>query len=167
MTEKNKRVSETPTVLASSPQIKQVEISRGFSQKSRVRFTLNRSPLSDKSVTKVSSLSKDDNRSYKNILPVTSASTESLNFNFFEIDDVTKVYSHDVFCAQVERRSSINSEVGRVSLFSSDSAETHGSKRRKKTISFLLPNNCCWYEEINVFVETKPHGTMRKTKNNF
>ena len=149
-------------MLTKLPQIKQVEISRGFSQKSRVHFTLNRLPHSDKSDTKFSPLSKDDNRSYKNILPITSASTESLNLNFFETDDVTKVYSHDVFCAQVERRSSINSEVGRVSLFSSNSAETHGSKRRKKTISFLLPNNCREYEEINVFVENKPHGTVRK-----
>ena len=164
-------MSETPTVLTTLPEIKEVtdvEVSRGFSQKEKspVFFTLNRSQLSDKSVTKlpVGSLSKGDDHSYQNILPVTSVSKDSFSLNFFEIDDVTKVYSHDVFCAPVERGSSINSEVGRVSLFSSYSAEVSGSKKRKKTISFLLPNNCGEYEEINVFVETKPHGTIRKNK---
>ena len=149
------------------PEIKEIEIGRGFSldkktDKSQVCLILNRASVSRSSDN---SFSKDDHHPYQNLLPVTSISNNSLNINVFGVDDVTKVYSHDVFCAPDERNNSVNSEKSRVGLFSCNSAGVIGTKIRNKSISFVFSNNCDEYEDINVFVETKSPATIHSNKN--
>ena len=145
----SKRKSETPTVLTTLPEAKEVadaEISRGPSHNdTKLHFAFNRSPLSDKTSEKPS---KVEEHPYQNLLPVTTVSNGSVSLNVFEVDDVTQVYSHDVFCAPCERNSSAKN--GPFSLGSAGSGE-----RRSKSISFIFPNNFDEYEEINMFVETK------------
>ena len=172
------------TTLPEIKEVNDVKISRDLSQdkekdsrdfvdvnmsstEKQVCLVVNRSSHPDNCVTKCSSVSffKDDHHHYQNLLPVTSISNNSLNINVFGVDDVTKVYSHDVFCAPVERNNSINSDKSRVGLFSSNSAGVIGTKIRNKSISFVFSNNCGEYEDINVFVETKSPATIHSNKN--
>ena len=152
----SKRKSETPTVLTNLPEAKEVadvEISRGISRNDKkFRFTFNRSPVSSKSAGKSA---KVEEHPYQNLLPVTSVSNGSVSFNVFEVDDVTQVYSHDVFCAPCERNGSVRNGI----------IPGSAGESRNKSISFIFPNNFDEYEEINMIVETKSPAAV-KCENN-